>query len=164
LNGLNDLNSIFEVSMYLSAQVIAAMQGERRVHFVNPAAKRLDKSLGDAAGLKNLGIHMMTVAPGDRSSEYHCHKYEDEAIYVLSGCGTAVIGSESHKIGPGDFLGFPGGGSAHETINDGTEPLVCLVIGQRLAQDVVEYPRAGKRLYRNSGQRDMVEISTIQKR
>src|SRR5262249_34696287 len=118
----------------------------------------------DAAGLKNLGIHMMTVAPGDRSSEYHCHKYEDEAIYVLSGCGTAVIGSESYRIGPGDFLGFPGGGPAHETINGGAELLVCLVIGQRLAQDVVEYPRAGKRLYRNSGQRDMVEISTIQKR
>ena len=150
--------------MFLSAAKIAAMQGEQRVHFVNPAAKRLNKSLGDAAGLKHLGIHMMTVAPGDRSSEYHCHKYEDEAIYVLSGCGTAVIGSESYKIGPGDFLGFPGGGPAHETINDGTEPLVCLVIGQRLAQDVVDYPRAGKRLYRNSGQRDMVEISTIQKR
>lgn len=150
--------------MYLSAQAIAAMEGEHRVHFVNPAAKRIDKSLGDAAGLKNLGVHMMTVAPGDRSSEYHCHRYEDEAIYVLSGQGTAVIGDESYKIEPGDFLGFPGGGAAHETINDGTEPLVCLVIGQRLAQDVVDYPRAGKRLYRNSGQRDMVDVSSIQKR
>src|SRR4249919_2971506 len=117
--------------MYLSAEKIVALEGERRVHFVNPAAVRIDKSLGDAAGLKNLGVHMMTVAPGDRSSEYHCHRYEDEAIYVLSGRGMAVIGDEWHKIGPGDFLGFPGGGQAHETINDGTEPLVCLVIGQR---------------------------------
>jgi len=150
--------------MYLSAKKIDAMVGEHRVHFVNPAAKRINRSLGDAAGLKNLGVHMMTVAPGDRSSEYHCHRYEDEAIYVLSGQGTAVIGEDSYKIGAGDFLGFPGGGPAHETINDGTEPLVCLVIGQRLAQDVVDYPRAGKRLYRNSGQRDMVEYPDIQKR
>jgi len=150
--------------MYLSAETIAAMEGERRVHFVNPKAVRINKSLGDAAGLKNLGVHMMTVAPGDRSSEYHCHRYEDEAIYVLSGQGTAVIGADSYKIGPGDFLGFPGGGPAHETINDGTEPLVCLVIGQRLAQDVVDYPRAGKRLYRNSGQRDMVDYPNIVKR
>ena len=150
--------------MYLSAQAIVTMEGEHRVHFVNPAAKRINKSLGDATGLKNLGVHMMTVAPGDRSSEYHCHRYEDEAIYVLSGRGTAVIGAESYEIGPGDFLGFPGGGPAHETINDGTVPLVCLVIGQRLAQDVVDYPRAGKRLYRNSGQRDMVEYPYIQKR
>jgi uncharacterized cupin superfamily protein len=150
--------------MYLSAETIAAMEGQRRVHFVNPKAVRINKSLGDAAGLKNLGVHMMTVAPGDRSSEYHCHRYEDEAIFVLSGQGTAVIGEDSYKVGPGDFLGFPGGGAAHETINDNSEPLVCLVIGQRLAQDVVDYPRAGKRLYRNSGQRDMVDITNIQKR
>jgi len=150
--------------MYVSAEKISSMAGEQRVHFVNPAAKRWNKSLGDVAGLKNLGVHIMTVAPGDRSSEYHCHKYEDEAIYVLSGCGTAVIGDESHKIAPGDFIGFPGDGPAHETINDGTEPLVCLVIGQRLAQDVVDYPRAGKRLYRNSGQRDMVDYPHIHKR
>jgi uncharacterized cupin superfamily protein len=106
----------------------------------------------------------MTIAPGDRSSEYHCHKYEDEAIYVLSGRGSALIGEEKHKIGPGDFLAFPGGGTPHETINDGGEPLVCLVIGQRLPQDVVDYPRAGKRMYRNSGQRDMVDIAHVQKR
>jgi uncharacterized cupin superfamily protein len=64
--------------MYLSAEAIAAMKGETRVHFVNPAAKRINKSLGDAAGLKNMGVHIMTVAPGDCSSEYHSHKYEDE--------------------------------------------------------------------------------------
>lgn len=150
--------------MHISAEKIAGMEGERRVHFVNPKAVRINKSLGDLAGLKNIGVHMMTVAPGDRSSEYHCHRYEDEAIYVLSGHGTAVIGDESYRIGPGDFLGFPGGGAAHETINDGSEPLVCLVVGQRLAQDVVDYPRAGKRLYRNSGQRDMVDIASVQKR
>ncbi|MSP37760.1 MAG: cupin domain-containing protein [Deltaproteobacteria bacterium] len=150
--------------MYLSAEAIAAMTGEHRVHKVNPAAKRHDKSLGDAVGLKNLGVHVMTIAPGDRSSEYHTHRYEDEAIYVLSGRGTAVIGEESFKIGSGDFLGFPGSGPAHETINDGSEPLVCLVIGQRLAQDVVDYPRAGKRLYRNGAQRDMVDYPHIVKR
>jgi uncharacterized cupin superfamily protein len=150
--------------MYLSAQAIAAMEGERRVHFVNPKAVRVNKSLGDLAGLKNIGVHIMTVAPGERSSEYHCHRYEDEAIYVLSGGGTAVIGEQSYKLAPGDFLGFPAGGPAHETINDQDEPLVCLVIGQRLAQEVVDYPRAGKRLYRNSGQRDMVDIASVQKR
>lgn len=150
--------------MYLSAKAIADMKGEERVHFVNPACKRINKSLGDAAGLKNMGVHMMTIAPGDRSSEYHMHKYEDEAIYVLSGTGTAVIGEEKFKIGPGDFIGFPGGGPAHETINDGSGALVCLVIGQRLPQDVVDYPRAGKRLYRNSGQRDMVDYPHIVKR
>ena len=74
------------------------------------------------------------------------------------------MGDTTQKIGPGDFIGFPAGGAAHETVNDGTEPLICLVIGQRLAQDVVDYPRKGKRLYRNSGQRDMVDVVQIEKR
>ena len=150
--------------MYLSAEQIAAMEAVRRVHNLNPAAIRMDKSLGDAAGLKNMGIHLITIAPGDKSTEFHAHKYEDEAIYVLSGCGSEVIGEETHKVGPGDFIGLPAGGPAHETINDGGEPLVCLVIGQRLAQDVVEYPRKGKRLYRNGAQRDVVDSVNIEKR
>jgi len=150
--------------MYISAQQISSLAGVRRVHQLNSAAIRLDKSLGDEAGLKNIGVHLMTIAPGDKSTEFHSHKYEDEAIYVLSGHGTEIIGNDAHKIGPGDFIGLPGGGPAHETVNDGSEPLVCLVIGQRLPQDVVDYPRQGKRLYRNSGQRDMIDIAQIRGR
>ncbi|MGH7810881.1 MAG: cupin domain-containing protein, partial [Candidatus Binatia bacterium] len=121
--------------MYLSADAIAAMEGIRRVHSLNPAAIRIDKSLGDEVALKNIGIHLISIAPGDKSTEFHSHKFEEEAIYVLSGRGAEVMGETRQKIGPGDFVGFPGGGVAHETINDGPEPLVCLVIGQRLAQD-----------------------------
>ena len=150
--------------MYLSAEKIAAMEAVRRVHNLNPAAIRMDKSLGDAVGLKNIGIHLISIAPGDKSTEFHTHGYEEEAIYVLSGRGTEVIGEATHQIGPGDFIGFPAAGAAHETINDGTEPLVCLVIGQRLAQDVVDYPRKGKRLYRNSGERDLIDYNDIEKR
>ena len=149
--------------MYLSSEAIAKLEGLRRVHQLNPSAIRIDKSLGDEVGLKNIGIHLVTIAPGDKSTEFHTHKYEEEAIYVLSGHGTEMIGDAAQKIGPGDFIGFPAGGVAHETVNDGTEPLICLVIGQRLAQDVVDYPRKGKRLYRNSGQRDMVDISQVEK-
>lgn len=149
--------------MYLSAEKIAAMEGVRRVHSLNPAAIRIDKSLGDEVGLKNIGIHLISIAPGDKSTEFHTHRYEEEAIYVLSGRGTEIIGNETYKIGPGDFIGFAGAGAAHETINDGAEPLVCLVIGQRLQQDVVDYPRKGKRLFRNGGERNMVDHSNIEK-
>ena len=149
--------------MYLSAEKIAAMEGVRRVHNLNPAAIRIDKSLGDEVGLKNIGIHLISIAPGDKSTELHTHRYEEEAIYVLSGRGTEVIGDQTYKIAAGDFIGFASGGAAHETINDGTEPLVCLVIGQRLAQDVVDYPRKGKRLFRNSGERNLVDHGHIAK-
>jgi uncharacterized cupin superfamily protein len=147
--------------MYLPAQKIAALEGERRVHFLNPAAIRTNKSLGDAVGLRNLGVHIMSIAPGDRSTEFHAHHYEEEAVYVLSGNGTAVLGETTQKIGPGDFIGFPTNGVAHETINDGTEPLVCLVVGQRLQQEVVDYPRKGKRLYRHGKERNVVDYANI---
>ena len=150
--------------MFLSAQSIAAMEGVHRVHNLNPAAIRTDKSLGDEVGLKNIGIHLISIAPGDKSTEFHTHRYEEEAIYVLSGQGTEIIGDTKQRVGPGDFIGFPAGGVAHETINDGTEPLVCLVIGQRLSQDVVDYPHKDKRLYRNSGERDLVDYKNIEKR
>lgn len=72
-----------------------------------------------------------------------------------------MLGDDEHPIGPGDFIAYPAGGPAHEMINDGDEDLVCLVIGQRLAQDVTDYPRKGKRLYRNSGRWDLVDHDDI---
>ena len=39
--------------MYLAAAAIAAMPGERRVHFLNPQAIRSNKSLGDATDMKH---------------------------------------------------------------------------------------------------------------
>ena len=58
--------------MYLSAQTIAAMAGEHRVHFVNPAAKRVNKSLGDAAK----GMHVT------RSTA----KSHLDAVFAKTGC------------------------------------------------------------------------------
>lgn len=148
--------------MYLSAQAIAAMQAVKRTHFLNAGAIRSGKSIGDAAGLKNIGVHLITVEPGHRSTEYHFHYYEEECVYVLSGSGTAVLGEQSHKIGAGDFLAHPIDKVPHEMINDGAEPLVCLVVGQRLTQDITDYPRAGKRLYRHSGERSLVDHAAIE--
>ena len=46
--------------------------------------------------------------------------------------------------------------------NNGEETLVCLVIGQRLEQDVADYPRLAKRLYRNSGEWNLVDHDAIE--
>jgi uncharacterized cupin superfamily protein len=64
--------------MYLSAEAIAAMEGVRKVHYLNPDAVRINKSLGDAVGLKNIGVHLISVPPGHRSTEFHVHHYEEE--------------------------------------------------------------------------------------
>ncbi len=147
--------------LLLKASDIATMLGEHKVHYLNPNAVRLNKSLGDAIGLNHLGVHIITLEPGSLSTEYHKHYYEEECVYVLSGCGTVTIEEDQYKIESGDFFGFPRGTAAHDIINDGEQPLVCLVIGQRLEQDVADYPRQGKRLYRNSGEWNLVHINHI---
>lgn len=142
---------------------IEAMPGLDKRHFLNPGARRINKSLGDATGLNGLGFHLIEVAPGDFSTEYHRHYFEDECVYVLSGEATVEVGGESFCVGEGDFIGFPAGGEAHTMQNTGTATLRCLVAGQRLAHDVADYPRRGKRLYRNgSSPWDLADIDALE--
>lgn len=135
----------------LTAQAIAAMAGEAKTHFLNPNAQRVNKSLGDATGLTGIGVHIIEVAPGRDTTEYHKHHFEDECVYILSGQASSVIDEQEVAVGPGDFIGYRKGGHAHELRNTGTETLRVLVIGQRLPHDVGDYPREGKRIFRNQG-------------
>ena len=148
-------------NLILKAEDIEAMEGERRVHFLNPNAERIRKSLGDAVGLNNIGIHLISVEPGKDTTEYHKHYYEEECIYVLSGSGSLIIEGESIPFEKGDFVGFPANTAAHSLKNTGSETLVFLVMGQRLEQDVADYPNQNKRLYRNSGQWNLVDFKHI---
>jgi len=147
--------------LLLTAADIAALPGEKRVHYLNPNAVRLHKSLGDAVGLTHIGVHLVAVAPGRDSTEYHKHYVEEECVYVLAGRGTAIVEGERFAVGPGDFLGLPRGLAAHNIVNHGDETLVCLVMGQRLAHDVADYPDKGKRLYRHDGEWDLVDMADI---
>lgn len=140
-----------ELPYIVRAAEIAGMEGLAKTHFLNPNARRLNKSLGDATGLTGFGFHIIEVEPGCETTEHHVHHHEDECVYVLEGEATAVIGEEEHPILPGDFIGYRKGGLAHSIRNTGTKTLRCIVVGERLANDVGDYPRLGKRLYRHAG-------------
>ena len=133
----------------ITAGEIETLKGQSKVHFLNPNAKRLNKSLGDLTGLTGLGFHIIEVQPGDETTEYHVHHFEDEAVFVLNGTATATIGDQDHPIGPGDFLGYRAGGLAHTIINTGAEVLRLIVVGQRLPHDVGDYPKKRKRIWCN---------------
>ena len=147
--------------LLLKSADIDNMEGERKVHFLNPNAVRINKSLGDAVGLNHIGVHIIYVEPGKDTTEYHKHYYEEECIFVLSGKGTLVIEDDSYPFETGDFVGFPANTAAHSLVNSGEETLVCLVMGQRLQHDVGDYPNQGKRLYRNSGQWNLIDLQNI---
>ncbi|MEP4195775.1 MAG: cupin domain-containing protein [Aliishimia sp.] len=147
---------------HLNAAALRALPVVQSIHPINSEARRTISSPGDATGLTTLGINIFEVASGDKSTEYHVHACEDEAVYVLSGAGTARTGDDVYAIHTGDFIGYPKGGPAHEIRNTGDEPLRLLVIGQRLPEDVIDYPDQGKRLYRcTGGINDLVDVAQI---
>jgi uncharacterized cupin superfamily protein len=139
-----------ETYLVTSAE-ISALEGLSKTHFLNENAKRLNKSLGDLAGLTGFGFHIIEVQPGHETTEHHCHHHEDECVFVLSGSATAFIGDEAHNISTGDFIGYRKGGLPHSIKNTGDEVFRCIVVGERLAHDVGDYTRLGKRIYRNAG-------------
>jgi len=136
----------------IKARDIAEIDGVEKTHFLNENAQRVNKSLGDMAGLTGFGFHIIEVEPGFESTEHHVHHHEDECVYVLSGTATAFIGDEAHSISAGDFIGYRKGGLPHSIKNTGSETFRCIVVGQRLDHDVGDYTNLGKRIYRNKGQ------------
>lgn len=147
--------------LILKKTQIEAMEGEIKTHFLNNNAVRLNKSLGDAVGLSQIGVHMVYVEPGKDTTEYHKHHYEEECIYVLSGQGKLTIEEQEFKLEKGDFVGFPANAVAHSLVNNASNTLICLVMGQRLEHDVADYPHQKKRLYRNSGKWNLVDLKNV---
>ncbi|PWQ96031.1 cupin domain-containing protein [Leucothrix arctica] len=130
---------------------IEQIKGQSKTHFLNSNAQCINKSLGDMVGLSGFGFHIMEVQPGYDSTEHHFHYNEDECVYILSGEGTARVGDEFYSVSEGDFLGCRKGGKAHSLKNTGKDVLKCIVVGQRLETDVVDYPLQEKRMFRTKG-------------
>jgi uncharacterized cupin superfamily protein len=121
----------------------------------------MTRSLGDACGLRQIGVHLVRLEPGRESTEYHTHAHDEEWIYILSGRATAEIGGRKTEVAAGDFMGFVAGSEPHTMKNDGSEDVVYLVGGTRHAYDVVDYPRRGIRSYKYDGKRDNVRTQRL---
>ena len=147
----------------VTREEIAAYEGIAKTHFLNDKAKRVNKSLGDLTGLTGIGFHIIEIEPGYESTELHMHYHEDECVYILDGEAEATVGDTQFTVKPGDFIGYRAGGEPHNLKNVGTVVLRCIVVGQRLAHDVGDYPLKKKRLYRNKNMKwnlvDMEHIS-----
>lgn len=145
----------------LSAEAIAAMSERTHQHAFNPNGVRHTRALADACGLQQIGVHLVRLAPGRESTEYHTHSHDEEWIYILSGRGSAEIGGRKTEVKAGDFMGFVAASLPHTMSNDSSEDFVYLVGGTRHAYDVVDYPRRGIRSYKYDGKRDNVETKNL---
>lgn len=140
---------------------INAMEELQRIHPFNEQAVINMKSLGDAAGLTSLGAHLVRIAPGDETTACHNHELSDEFVYILSGTATLTVGEQEHELQAGDFAGFPADGPPHLMKNTGGEDLVYIMAGGRPGIDIVNYPRAGKKMYKVGERLDIVDTQYV---
>lgn len=135
----------------ITKEEIEDFKGLQKTHFLNKNAHRLNKSIGDLAGLSGFGFHIIEVQPGNETTELHKHYHEDECAYILEGEAQSTIGNETCVVKAGDFIGYPADGEAHTLKNTGDTLLKYIVVGQRLDHDVIDYPNLNKRLFMNKG-------------
>ena len=108
--------------------------------FDQPCAERLRKRLGDAAGLTDFGVNLLTLPPGVWSSQRHWHSAEDEFVFVVSGEVVLVTDAGETVMRAGDCAGFPKGhADGHKLVNRSDKPAICLEVGTRTEDDVTTY-------------------------
>ncbi|MEM9165288.1 MAG: cupin domain-containing protein [Cyanobacteria bacterium P01_F01_bin.4] len=109
--------------------------------FKAAVAGRSRQRLGEAAGLKNFGINLTTLAPGAQSALRHWHMEQDEFIYIVQGELALVTDQGEQRMTPGMMAGFPAGeANGHHLINRSEQPAVYLEMGDRTPGDRVDYP------------------------
>jgi uncharacterized cupin superfamily protein len=158
---MTDYPSPGTVPHRLSAAEIAAMPEVKRTHPLNPKAVRQTKSISDALGLSHIGVHLVRIAPGDETTEFHLHQVEEEFIYILSGRGIAEIGEHQVEVNAGDFMAFTAPSLPHAMRNPFENDLVYLMGGNRQHFEICDYPHLQKRQFRHGDERHLVNWSDL---
>ena len=131
----------------VQAAKLACRRGTRYPpQFDAPCAAREKRALGDAFGLTDYGVNLVTLPPGAWSSQRHWHSREDELIYVLDGRPTLITDAGRTPLAPGMCAGFRAGdGNGHHLVNETDAPVTYLEVGSRRDDDV-EYPDIDMRI------------------
>ena len=95
--------------------------------------------MGEAGRLQDFGVNLLTLPPGNWSSQRHWHSHEDEFVYVLEGEVTLIEDGGESLLRAGDCAAFPKGGNGHQLINRSSKAAVCLEVGSRNPSDLVTY-------------------------
>ena len=105
--------------------------------FDAPCATRTRWRLGDAGGLTDFGVNLMTLPPGGWSSQRHWHTHEDEFVYILSGELTLIEDGGETILRAGDCATFAkNSGNGHHMINRSATTATYLEAGSRQPDDL----------------------------
>ena len=103
-------------------------------------AGRSSLRLGDAGGLTQFGVNLVTLQPGAMSSLRHWHLHEDEFVMVTAGELTLITDAGPEPMVAGDCAVFPANRpNGHHFINHSTDAATFLVVGTKAAREVATY-------------------------
>jgi quercetin dioxygenase-like cupin family protein len=93
----------------------------------HPAASPFDKGVGQALGVRALGVCQVELPP-DCETVPHDHATDSaEDVYaVISGAGTAVVDGEEVPLAPGEFITFQAAAVRH--VRAGSDGLVFIAV------------------------------------
>jgi uncharacterized cupin superfamily protein len=104
--------------------------------FDEPCRARERRKLGDAAGLTQFGVNLLTLPPGAWSSQRHWHTESDEFVFVLAGEVVLVTDAGEEVLRAGEAAGFKAGDtSGHHLQNRSGKEARVLEIGTRVPGD-----------------------------
>ena len=103
------------------------------------------RRLGRHVGARRLGIAIMEIAPGRRSTPPHIHADQDEAFLVLAGSGLSWQSHSSrdvraYEIRVDDVILHRAGAEAH-TLIAGEEGLTVLIVAEGSRSGITYLPR-----------------------
>ena len=103
--------------------------------------------LGDAGGLTQFGVNLVTLEPGALSSLRHWHLNEDEFVMVTEGECILVQDAGETVMRPGDCAAFPAGSTdGHHFINRTDTVAKFLVVGSKAPREVATYSDVDRRV------------------
>jgi len=109
--------------------------------YENPCVDRSKVALGDAGGLTQYGVNLVTLRPGAWSAQRHWHSHEDEFVWIVSGELVLVSDAGETVLTAGMAATSKAGvADGHHLVNRSDADAVYLEVGTRDPADVCSYP------------------------
>ena len=108
--------------------------------------------LGQAGGLTQYGVNLVSLEPGAMSSLRHWHLNEDEFVMVSQGECVLVEDQGETVMRPGDCAAFPAGrANGHHFVNRSDSVAKFLVVGTRASHELATYSDVDMRVEVEAG-------------
>jgi uncharacterized cupin superfamily protein len=103
------------------------------------------KELDALIGARRLGYQLLRLPPGQSICPYHLHHKTEELFLVTEGTCTMRTDRGQWQVVQGDYIAFPPGPTGvHKFTNETELDCVLLAVGEKLDNDVCEYPDSDK--------------------